>query len=146
MNPLKRSFILLPALALAIALAGCADMAMRGRQAPPFVERQGALLVSDTLFFGLNTPQGPVGEVAWNRFVREIITARFPDGFTTWEASGQWRGSNGEIVLERSKVVQILHRDTFQDESAIQEIIARYKGEFGQESVLRTRDVVQVWF
>ncbi|MBI3802468.1 MAG: DUF3574 domain-containing protein [Nitrospirae bacterium] len=145
--PFKKrfQFLMLALLSLAV-FSGCAGLEGSGRPAPPFVDRQGGLLVSDTLFFGLNTPHGPVSEIDWNHFVREIITARFPEGFTTWDANGQWRGSGGEIILERSKVVQILHRDTLPAESAIQEIIARYKGQFDQQSVLRTRNVVQAWF
>lgn len=71
---------------------------------------------------------------------------RFPDGFTYWEANGQWRGADNRLVQERSMVLQIVHPDTFQAESAIQEIIHRYEQQYEQDSVLRLRDAVQVWF
>lgn len=108
--------------------------------------RQGALLISDTLFFGLTTARGPVGEAEWSDFLRDIVTPRFPDGFTFWEANGQWRGDDNRLVQERSMVLQIIHPDTFQAESAIQEIIRRYEAQFEQDAVMRLRDAVQVWF
>jgi hypothetical protein len=108
--------------------------------------RQGVLLISDTLFFGLSTARGPVSEAEWSDFLRDIVTPRFPDGFTYWEANGQWRGADNRLVQERSMVLQIIHPDTFQAESAIQEIIHRYEAQFEQDAVMRLRDVVQVWF
>ncbi|MDC4227852.1 MAG: DUF3574 domain-containing protein [Candidatus Manganitrophus sp.] len=91
------------------------------------IGRQGTVLISDTLFFGLSTARGPVGAAEWNDFLRDIVTPRFPDGFTYWEANGQWRGADNRLVQERSMVFQIVHPDNFQAESAIQEIIHRYQ-------------------
>lgn len=125
--------------------AGCATDG-NTRPISPLTGRQGTLLISDTLFFGRSTARGPVSEAEWNDFLRDIVTPRFPDGFTYWEANGQWRGADNRLVQERSMVLQIVHPDTFQAESAIQEIIHRYEAQFEQDSVLRLRDVVQVWF
>lgn len=136
--------LLLSAL-LASTVAGCATDG-NTRPISPMIGRQGALLISDTLFFGLSTARGPVSEAEWNDFLRNIVTPRFPDGFTYWEASGQWRGADNRLVQERSMVLQIVHPDNFQSESAIQEIIHRYQAQFEQDSVMRLRDAVQVWF
>lgn len=137
--------VLLLAALLFASLEGCATDG-NTRPISPLAGRQGSLLVSDTLFFGLSTARGPVNEAEWNDFLRDIVTPRFPDGFTYWEANGQWRGADNRFVQERSMVLQIIHPDTFQTESAIQEIIHRYQAQFEQDSVLRLRDVVQVWF
>lgn len=142
----RRAFPFLLLLALLLAsLEGCATDG-NTRPISPFLGRQGVLLVSDTLFFGLSTSRGPVSEVEWNAFLRDVVTPRFPDGFTYWEGNGQWRGADNQLVRERAMVLQVIHPDNFQTESAIQEIIARYKGQFEQDSVLRLRDAVQVWY
>ncbi len=137
-------FLLLLVL-LFTSLEGCATDG-NTRPISPFIGRQGTLLISDTLFFGLSTARGPVSEAEWNDFLRDIVTPLFPDGFTYWEAHGQWRGADNRLVRERSIVLQIIHPDTFQAESAIQEIIMRYKAHFEQDAVMRLRDAVQVWF
>lgn len=132
-------------LLLFASLKGCATDG-NSRPISPFIGRQGVVLVSDTLFFGLSTARGPVTEIEWNNFLRDIVSPRFPDGFTYWEANGQWRGADNRLVRERTMVLQVIHPDHFLAESAIQEIIARYKAEFEQDSVLRLRDAVQVWY
>lgn len=137
-------FLLLLGL-LFTSMMGCATDG-NTRPISPLIGRQGTVLISDTLFFGLSTARGPVGEAEWNDFLRDIVTPRFPDGFTYWEANGQWRGADNRLVQERSMVLQIVHPDTFQAESAIQEIIHRYEQQYEQDSVLRLRDAVQVWF
>ncbi|MCG3115052.1 MAG: DUF3574 domain-containing protein [Candidatus Manganitrophus sp. SA1] len=137
-------FLLLLGL-LFTSMTGCATDG-NTRPISPLIGRQGTVLISDTLFFGLSTARGPVGAAEWNDFLRDIVTPRFPDGFTYWEANGQWRGADNRLVQERSMVLQIVHPDTFQAESAIQEIIHRYEQQYEQDSVLRLRDAVQVWF
>lgn len=137
-------FLLLLGL-LFTSMTGCATDG-NTRPISPSIGRQGTVLISDTLFFGLSTARGPVGAAEWNDFLRDIVTPRFPDGFTYWEANGQWRGADNRLVQERSMVLQIVHPDTFQAESAIQEIIHRYEQQYEQDSVLRLRDAVQVWF
>lgn len=137
-------FLLFLAL-LFTSLQGCATDGTT-RPISPFIGRQGTPLVSDTLFFGLSTARGPVTETEWNTFLRDIVTPRFPDGFTYWEANGQWRGADNRIVRERSMVLQIIHPGTPQTERAIQEIMLRYEQQHEQDSVMRVQDAVRVWF
>ena len=50
--------------------------------------------ISDTLYFGFDRPGGSlVTESEWSAFLSEIVTPRFPDGLTVWQASGQWSTS-----------------------------------------------------
>lgn len=132
---------------LSASLEGCAADGNTRPVSPisPSLSRRGERLVSDTLFFGLSTARGPVSEADWNNFLRDIITPRFPDGLTYWPASGQWRGSDNQIVREPSMVLQIIHPDSPQADLAILEIILRYEQQHEQDSVLRVRDVVEVW-
>lgn len=89
-----------------------------------------------TLYFGLARPKGSVSELEWQLFLRDEVTARFPDGLTVWEADGQWRRPDGNIDHERSKVLLLVHPDTATARSAVQTVIARYRQRFDQESVL----------
>ena len=89
-----------------------------------------------TLYFGLARPKGSVSELEWQIFLRDEVTARFPEGLTVWEAEGQWRGPDGAIGHERSKVLLLVHPDTAAARAAVQTLIARYRQRFDQESVL----------
>jgi hypothetical protein len=89
-----------------------------------------------TLYFGLARPTGSVSELEWQVFLRDEVTARFPDGLTVWEASGQWRRADGQIAHEGSKVLLLVHPDTTAARLSVQAVIARYRQHFDQESVL----------
>lgn len=89
-----------------------------------------------TLYFGLARPTGSVTELEWQTFLRDEVTARFPEGLTVWEADGQWRRPDGRIEHERSKVLLLVHADTVTARAAVQAVIAQYRQKFDQESVL----------
>ena len=89
-----------------------------------------------TLYFGLARPKGAVSELEWQLFLRDDVTARFPDGLTVWEASGQWRRADGQLEHEGSKVLLLVHPDTAAARAAVQAVIASYRQKFDQESVL----------
>src|SRR5690349_15199281 len=71
----------------------------------------GSSYMRTTLYFGLNRKGGNISESQWKSFVRDEVTARFPQGLTVWEAGGQWRRADGTIVRERSKVLLLVHDD-----------------------------------
>src|SRR5918993_2069487 len=73
------------------ALAGTAVSAQR-RSADPQCGTATAQ-VRTTLYFGLSKQKGSVSELEWQTLLRDEVTARFPNGLTTWEADGQWRGA-----------------------------------------------------
>ncbi|MEA2163088.1 MAG: hypothetical protein QOK37_1215 [Thermoanaerobaculia bacterium] len=100
----------------------------------------------ETLYFGTQKPDGspPVTDAEWQRFLGTEITSRFPSGFTTWDAYGQWRDSRGVIERERTHVVLIVHSSlNHEDDERIAAIVALYKQKFAQEAVLRVRS--DVW-
>jgi hypothetical protein len=130
----------IPALLLVLTLVSCASAPQAPRAA--FTTE-----VIDTLYLGTGrpAPQPPVSESEWRVFLAEVVTARFPDGLTAWNAYGQWRQSGQtEIVSEESHVLQLVHEDSPRADMAIDEIIAAYKNRFAQRSVLRLRAVVRV--
>jgi hypothetical protein len=117
----------------AFALGGCAT----GNMACAPGERS---TVSDLLYFGMAKPRGGVvSPDEWDDFLRTVVTPRFPDGLTAWPASGQWRGADGRVVREDSRVLQLLHAADARSDAAIRDIIASYRERFDQEAVLRVR-------
>jgi Protein of unknown function (DUF3574) len=98
-------------------------------------------LIQADLFFGRNIPGGGiVSDSQFQAFVDNVITTRFPAGLTIFDAKGQFKNSTGTIIEEPSKVVALLFEDTVENENALDEIIAAYKKQFNQESVLLVVD------
>jgi hypothetical protein len=97
-------------------------------------------LVRDVLYFGRNTPGGPeLSDSAWQQYVDEVLTPRFPAGLTVWDAAGQWRGASGRVERERSKVLTVLHPGDSSSDGLVAEAVGEYKRRFAQEAVLRER-------
>ena len=89
------------------------------------------------LFMGRSGPGGEVvDDAAWEGYLRETVTPRFPDGLTALDARGQWRDADGAIQRERSKLLVILASPGDDVTSRIDELVADYKRRFSQESVL----------
>jgi hypothetical protein len=110
-----------------------------GQAAPPAQSECGSLgtpLAQTTLYFGLNRKSGTVSEGEWKAFLRDQVTTRFPQGFTVWEANGQWRKADGRIARERSKVLLLVHDESPELRKNVADIINTYKRMFEQESVL----------
>jgi hypothetical protein len=127
--PMYRTAIII---VLAMALTACAstnDFNCKGSE---------HLAIHDTLYFGTTKPNGVILLEEWAEFLKGTVTPRFPQGFTVWQASGQWR-SDGFIVRESSHVLTLVHPDDEFSEKAVLEIVGTYKSKFQQESVLRVR-------
>jgi len=92
---------------------------------------QKAWMVADLLF-----GRSRVSEANWARFLAAEVTPRFPDGFTVFDARGQWRDPAGQkISRERSKVVTIAMPPGADNDERLQKIIEAYKTRFKQQSV-----------
>ena len=117
---------------LVLAAAGCAG------HGPSFEPAPGTqALVRSELYFGRLRPDGTVvSDAEWRTFVAEEITPRFPDGFTVFDALGQYRGRDGQIVSEPTKVLLIVHGPDARPRGSVQELRDLYRRLFQQESVL----------
>ena len=100
------------------------------------------------LFMGLSAPDGAVvDDTEWETFLADTVTPRFPDGLTVLDGDGQWRGSDGRIQKEASKLLIILApNDDDEAEELIDQISNEYKSRFEQESVLKTISKICVTF
>ena len=104
-------------------------------------------MVSDRLFFGRDIPAGgTVSDVDWAQFLATVVTPRFPEGLTIWQASGQWRDPRGNIVREPVFIVEIFHEKSDAIDASIAAIAAEYKKRFGQDAVLRAISGSQIVF
>ena len=120
-------------LAIALSLPGCA--ALHRHQCRTGEE----VVIHDSLYLGVDTPNGIVTPDEFAEFLKSAVTPRFPQGLTVWQASGQWRSKDGAIVREASRILNLVHPDDEFTEAAVIEIIFAYKSRFQQEAVLRVK-------
>lgn len=115
-----------------LALAGCAT-------APQ--------VVSDRLYFGRGIPGGgDVTEAQWAAFVDEVITPRFPNGYSLWRSEGYWKGDDGKSVKEQSSVFEVTHERDAATDAKIAEIAQAYRERFNQDAVLLVRTPAEMKF
>jgi hypothetical protein len=73
---------------------------------------------------------------AWDRFLAGTVTPRFPDGFTVYDARGQWTDpKTGRLTREATKVIEIAAPDTPLVRSRVAQIAQDYRRRFYQASV-----------
>jgi hypothetical protein len=133
------------ALLAALALGGC--RLDRLREHPLGCRAGEQALVRDTLYFGRALPDGgDVEDGAWRRFEHDVLAPAFPRGYSVLDASGHWRGADGQALAERSRVVIIVHADDAAAAATVRDVAARYRSLFRQESVLRERSAVCATF
>ncbi len=125
--------------AAAIALlAGCAAppspvIGDAAACAQPHARR---MLQADLLFGRDIAGRGPVTDAERAAFLADVVTRRFPDGFTYWDTHGQWRDrATGRIVHEASFVIRIVADDTADTHARLDAIRQAYRERFRQDSV-----------
>jgi hypothetical protein len=124
--------LLIPAADVGLASAYAGAPVLRSHRAEKFVRTE--------LYFGLTrSDKSTLTDDEWSLFVDEIITPRFPDGFTVVDGKGQWRNKEGKIAKENSKVFILVYsrKERAAAGKKIDEIREEYKKRFDQESVLR---------
>lgn len=142
MNPCSRHAARWFGLAAALALLGGCQLDWV-REHPLGCRADERLAVRDTLYFGRSIPGGgEVDDAAWHTFETTTLLRAFPQGYTVLDANGHWRGDDGTIIGEASRLVAIVHADDSASDATIRNVIARYRTEFRQESVLRERAAV----
>lgn len=93
-----------------------------------------------SLYFGRSDATGAevVSEEAWEEFLADTVTPRFPDGLTVMDGRGQWQLETGAVQKEHTKVLYILTGTGDGEQRFLEEISEEYKRRFGQGSVLMT--------
>ena len=120
-----RSIVIASAL-LAMLSSGCETMSSSEtpRAVPAAMsDPSGRMMVRTELMFGLTKDDGtPIDEFAWDKFVEDSIAVWFPTGVTVEDAKGCWRGRDGKIVTERSKVLILIHDGSDQNVRKLDEV------------------------
>lgn len=91
----------------------------------------------ELLFGARRKNAAPVGEEEWAAFLAAEVTPRFPDGITVFTGQGQWRGPDGVIIKETSRMLVIWYPKKDESGALIEAIRSAYKERFSQDSVLR---------
>lgn len=123
---------------LALAAAACAPRAAAGQA-----------WVKSELYFGMNRPGGAVVTAEqWAAFVDGEVTPRFPAGLTVLDGVGQYRGDDGVIQRESSRVLVVLYpaSNSAEADTLLRALARAYARAFEQESVLRVDAPVAVDF
>ena len=78
-----------------------------------------------------------VSDAAWEAFLADTITPRFPDGLSVIDVAGQGTTADGTLEKERTKMLLVLAPPGDEPMDRINEIGDEYKERFNQNSVLR---------
>lgn len=119
-------------LLLAALAAGCAGTA------PPCPGGTTQATVAES-YFGQNVrDRDPVNEAEWRLFLADTVTPAFPDGLTALEGRGQWRGGDGRIIEEPSRVLVLVlpGADAATARARLRPVEEAWKARFRQQSVL----------
>jgi hypothetical protein len=118
-----------------LLLAGCAGAVT----APPSCPAGLSAATVAEAFFGRSAGgREVVSDADWARFLDEMVTPAFPDGLTVLDAAGQWRGGEGRVARERTKLLLVALPGGAPAEATtrLAPVIAAYRARFGQESVM----------
>jgi uncharacterized protein YrzB (UPF0473 family) len=99
------------------------------------------MLIQQDLYFGRNIgTTGRVTKQQFQQFLRDVVAPRFSTGVIVYDAKGQFLDSDGDLIREPSQVISLVYEDTISNQQAINDIIAAYKEQFQQESVLQVEN------
>jgi hypothetical protein len=144
MKPLRRARTLLAASTL-VVLAGCSRATVT--TGPAGAATVASTVVIDRLGFGRDIPTGgTVSDSAWHKFLDEVVTPRFPGGFSVTRTEGQWRYGDGRIQREDGFALDLFHTlGATPPDSTLEAIAREYIRRFNQEAVARTRFTAPQW-
>jgi hypothetical protein len=102
--------------------------------------------VSDRFMFGRAMPSGGmVSDSAWQDFLQQVVTPRFPEGFTVWRTEGQWLDPRGVLVKEPGFVLEVIHPKGVPADSVFERVATEYRVRFRQDAVFRATTDARVW-
>ena len=137
---MNRTFIIVAAIVFCATAGGVGNDLVHAQTAKSAAAKPKFTAYQRTeLFFGLDKPTGgTVTAEEWDRFVAEIVTRRFPDGFTVDDALGQYLDGN-TLIREKSKQIILIYPRKLKTSASrkIEEIRRAYIKAFDQKSVLR---------
>lgn len=137
MKPQRTFLAVVSAAALLVAGTGCHTPSAAVAPAP---------FAGSKAWLRTELYMGTAPAADWQRFLSEVVTPRFPGGFTVLEAQGQWQAPSGEIRSLPSRVLVLLHPADPKSEAGIESIRSAFKERFLHVSVLRSTSPATVGF
>jgi hypothetical protein len=126
------------ALAIGIVIgAGYTRSAISPAAALPCNSSARAMIRLELLFGTARPKRPPVSDQEWATFLDAEVTPRFPAGLTVLRGPGQWRGRDGGVAKEQSRILVVWHEPSSRTDAEIEAIRSAYKQRFDQESVMR---------
>jgi len=93
-------------------------------------------MLTARLYFGQEMNGKAIAPAAWRDFLTRSVTPLFPDGFTVYDATGQWRDTATHAVIrEPSRVIEIIAPDSRALREHVEELRKAYRNRFHQQSV-----------
>ena len=87
------------------------------------------------IFCGMSRSDGTVSEAEWEQFCDKYVTAEFPDGYTTMNATGYWMSDDVHATMrEDARIIIILAPSDAKEK--VRRIAGQYRLLFRQEAVL----------
>jgi hypothetical protein len=119
----------------AAAVVGASDAARSAQSLCGKIN--GTKEIAADLFFGRDVKGGrPVSDAEIRQFLADVVTPRFPGGFTTWRTQGQWLDRDTRhVVREDGFVVNIVATGTQDTLDYLGEIRREYIKRFRQQAV-----------
>ena len=99
--------------------------------------------IEHRIFFGRNFPDGQsISDEAWNTFLADEITPRFPAGLSVLDVQGQWKDASGVLVKDRTKLLLILASPGDGSLQLMNEVAEQFLKTYPQGSILRSYEEV----
>lgn len=100
------------------------------------------------LFFGMNIPGGgQVTNEQWEKFNDSIVSPRFPEGYTEWDAAGKWMDTETkQTITENTKVLTFIGKKSRIRESLLDSVTQYYILQYKQQAVLRVDSKSRIKF
>lgn len=89
---------------------------------------------------------GGIARASWDEFLALVVTPRFPDGLTWFDAHGQWQTRTGVVTKQDSRVLVLIHAATPEKDRLIEELREQFKTRYHELSVLRADAAVTASF
>ncbi|MCU1726133.1 DUF3574 domain-containing protein [Pseudomonas sp. 7P_10.2_Bac1] len=110
---------------LLLAVAVLVAFGIAREQKPSPSEAYGRSMVRSELYFAA------VDREAWDAFLSEEVTPRFPDGLSWYTVHGQWRGPSGQPEKLPSRIMLLIHADNSANREALATIGQLFQERFG---------------
>lgn len=92
-------------------------------------------LIKTEIYFGMDSVGVPIPDTSWRLFQDNVLNRKLK-GYTLIKGEGFWTDSANKTDSENTMILIYFHKNSFEENDLIDQIISDYKSKFRQESVL----------